>query len=428
MIQEDKIRFAGDVSIDTISVVTISGVTRNITNQILAIEIYEDLFSPFTSGVLTVKDSYDFVNLFPFVGEELLNVRIYTPSFEKKDHIDQQFYIYKVSNRILTGDRTVVYQIHFISKEAIVDVNKHVSKSYSGKISDIVNDIITGTENGLESKKPVNIEPTSNTTKFISNFWNPIKSINYACGTAVSNSGASNYIFFENRRGLNFVSLSSLYAQKIIQEFTYDNYAREITKDGRTVFNPNEDYKRILNIDVPVVQDYMSRASSGMFASKLITHDILTKKYYSKNFDIATDYPNTAHLNENAIYSNKNIRHPNSRIINLPKYYGVFDRYTDVSNAKSIQRRVSQLVQSETTKINIVVPGRTDYTVGAKVKVKLNKVEPISQKELSEDITDKILSGYYIISAINHYINRDKHECNMELIKDSYIMNLNQGK
>lgn len=428
MIQDDKIRFAGDVAIDAISVVTIAGLTQNITNQILSIEIFEDLFSPFTSGVLTVKDSFDFVNLFPFVGEEFLNVRIYTPSFEKKDFIEQQYYIYKVSNRILTGDRTVVYQLHFISKEAITDVNKHVSKSYAGKISDIAKDIIVNGENGLESKKAVNIEPTANTVKFIANFWNPVKSIKYLTDAAVSNSGSANYIFFENRKGLNFVSLDSLYKQEIIQEFVYDNYAREITKDGRTVFNPNEDYKRILDIDVPVVQDYMLRASSGMFASKLITHDILTKKYYSKNFDIATDYSKTAHLNQNAVFSNKNIRHPNSRIMNMPKYYGVFDQYTDVSNTKSVQRRTSQLGQAETTKINIVVPGRTDYTVGAKVKVKLNKVEPITGKELADDITDKILSGYYIISAINHYINRDKHECNMELIKDSYIMNLNEGK
>jgi hypothetical protein len=63
-----------------------------------------------------------------------------------------------------------------------------------------------------------------------------------------------------------------------------------------------------------------------------------------------------------------------------------------------------------------------------KVKVKLNKIQPIGKEELEEDTLDTVLSGFYIISAINHSINRDKHECAMELIKDSYIMNLNEGK
>lgn len=428
MSDTDKIRFAGDVSIKDITVVTSKGFKQTITNQVLAIEVYEDLFSPFTSGTITVRDSHDFVNLLPFVGEEYLNVNIFTPSFEEKDYIKQQFYIYKISDRIIMGDRTVVYQLHFISKEAIVDANKHVSKAYGGKVSDIAKEIITDKTHGLESKKNVIIEDTSNTTKFIANFWNPIKSLSYCAGTAISPTGASDYLIFENRRGLNFTSMGALYKQEAKAEFVYDNYSRDIQADGRSIINLNQDYKRILDLDVDVVQDYMTRAQAGMFASKLITHDIVTKKYTVKNYDITSEYPNASHLNKNGVITSKNVRHPNSKIMKMPKHYGVFNGFADVSNASSIQNRTSQLVRAETTKINIVVLGRTDYTVGMKVKVTLNKIEPISQKELNDDIEDKILSGYYIVSAINHYINRDKHECNMELIKDSYKMNLDEGK
>jgi hypothetical protein len=41
---------------------------------------------------------------------------------------------------------------------------------------------------------------------------------------------------------------------------------------------------------------------------------------------------------------------------------------------------------------------------------------------------DKIFSGTYLIAAINHYIDKEKHECHMELIKDSFIINLNNRK
>jgi hypothetical protein len=55
--------------------------------------------------------------------------------------------------------------------------------------------------------------------------------------------------------------------------------------------------------------------------------------------------------------------------------------------------------------------------------VTLNKVEPISKDDT--DITDKMFSGNYLIAAINHYVDRNKHECHMELVKESLQFNLN---
>jgi hypothetical protein len=86
---------------------------------------------------------------------------------------------------------------------------------------------------------------------------------------------------------------------------------------------------------------------------------------------------------------------------------------------------MSRLKQAESTKLNVTVPGRTDYTVGMKVNVTLNKMNPISKEE--NDVKDKIMSGDYIIAAISHSISRKKHECIMELTKDSYAADLDKG-
>jgi hypothetical protein len=45
-----------------------------------------------------------------------------------------------------------------------------------------------------------------------------------------------------------------------------------------------------------------------------------------------------------------------------------------------------------------------------------------------EDLVDKMFSGYYIISAINHYATRERHECHMELIKDSIQLKIDRNK
>ena len=83
---------------------------------------------------------------------------------------------------------------------------------------------------------------------------------------------------------------------------------------------------------------------------------------------------------------------------------------------------------AEANKIEITVPGRCDYTVGQKVSVTLNKIEPTSSRDSDEDTIDKMFSGFYIISAINHYVTRERHECNIELIKDSLQLDINRKK
>ena len=83
--------------------------------------------------------------------------------------------------------------------------------------------------------------------------------------------------------------------------------------------------------------------------------------------------------------------------------------------------------QAESIKIELTVPGRMDYTVGRVVQVDLNKMAPVKKTDPADKIKDKMFSGKYLISAINHFITRDKHECKMELIKDSMILDLEKG-
>jgi len=422
----ESIRFAGDVNIDKIEIVSSNGLAQIITNQVLGIEIYEDLYSPFTSGLVVVKDSLDLANLFPITGEEFINIKIRTPTFDdKKTYIDNQYYVYKMANREMLGDRSLAYELHFISPEAIVDLNKKVSRTFSGKISDIARKLITDAHDGLESKKELFIENTPNNIKYVSNFWSPVKNLNFISGSAVNSNNAADYLFYENRTGLNFNSLEYLYSQPVKQQFIYDAYMRDFGADGRSMINYEEDYKRIVEISVPESFDYIDRSTSGMFGSKMITFDITTKQYVSKNYDMLDNFSKEVHLNQYPITSNKNVRKANSLVFKYSKYYGNFTNFGDVTNTKIIQKRMSRLKQAESTKLNVTVPGRTDYTVGMKVNVTLNKMNPISKEE--NDVKDKIMSGDYIIAAISHNISRKKHECIMELTKDSYVADLDKG-
>jgi hypothetical protein len=417
-----SIRFAGDVSIDKAQIITSKGFYQDISAQIITLQLYEDLFAPFLTGSLIIKESLDLVNLFPFIGEEFLELEITTPSLER-GNVKSRFYIYKLTNRELVGDRAVVYQLHFISQEAIVDLNKKVSRVFSGKISDIVPTFVTGITDGFESAKKLYVEPTVNNLKYISNYWSPVENLVYLTTNATANS--PNYTFFENRDGFYFVSLDALYEAGVYQEFVYDKYTRDSGANGTDTRNTPEDFKRIMEISIPVGYDYMDRIRSGMLSSKAISYDITRKKYNVKTYNMFQRFDKQKHLNQYPINSDKSIFRNNSMIINYPRTYGQFNGFGDTSNYSTIQERLSLMKLAQANRLDITVMGRIDYTVGQKVSVTLNKIEPISKEDT--DVVDKMFSGYYLISAINHYIDRDKHECNMELIKESLQMDLNRN-
>jgi hypothetical protein len=419
------LRFAGDVTIDKVKIITAKGFYQDVGAQVINVQFYEDLFAPFITGSLILKDSLDLVNLFPFIGEEYLELEISTPTLDK-NNIKGKYYIYKMTNREMSGDKSVVYQLHFISVEAVVDLNKKTSRVFGDKISKMIEPFIKDKTFGLESDKKVFVEETLNNTKYISNYWTPIENIMYLADTAINTNRSPSYVFFENRDGFYFISLERLYTNAVFQDFVYDKYTRDDRPGGGSVRNPEKDFKRILEISIPTAFDYMDRIRSGMLSSRQVSYDVTKKTYSAKNYNMFQRFEQQKHLNKYPINSDRSIFRAASRIINYPKNFGNFNGFGDVTNAKSNQERISLLKLAEANKINITVPGRCDYTVGQKIKLDLKRIEPLSKKD--GDTTDKMFSGNYIIAAINHYVDREKHECYMEIIKESSMMDMNRTK
>lgn len=414
------IHFAGDINVETVQIISSTGVKYSVINQLIAIQLFEDLFSPFITGTLIFKDSLDFMNALPVIGQETLKIKLFTPSLEKRGGmIDMTFFIFKIKNRENVGDASVLYEIDFVSYEAVIDCNTKISASYSGKISDIAKNLL---EKNFGSDKIKIVEETQNSTKYVSNYWSPVKNLNYLCERAINQNGSPSFIFFENRDGFNFGSLDTLYSSPTIaQKFNYNSFSREINPNGGDSRDLNQDYSRIQTFSVKESINSLERMRSGMIASFMVTSDIVTKQYKEKLFDAYSDFKKRNHLNKNA---NVNTNFPiyyTSKLFNEPKAFETQTSFLDITNTENLQQRVSQIVQSRDFSVNIVVPGRTDYTVGQKVYVEMYKREPIRKEESNKNILDEVFSGNYLITAINHYITRESHECNMELSKESYL-------
>lgn len=416
------INFAGDITVDKISIQSMDGTEFSIANQIITMQIFEDLYSPFITGTIYIRDSLDLINTIPIIGQELLNIDISTPTLEDVGgRINGQFFLYKIKNREFTGDKNVVYELDFISKEAIIDSNTKLSRKYKGKISDIVEAILTDQEVQFDDVKKILIEKTVNDTAYISNYWSPVKNMNFLAETSINNKNSPSFLFFENRDGFNFASLDTMVSSPMItQTFNYNNFTRHIDKttSSRDI---DLDYKRIHNITVKDGVDTLKRIHSGFMASVLMTTDIVTKTYNEKYYNALLGYSESNQLNAYPLVNFDFVMSPGAKVIVEPKAAQTFLGYEDVTNTDCLQRRLYEIHEKTDFLLTIEVAGRLDYTVGQVVVLNFVQVRPIRKEEPDEDIKDNIYSGRYLITAINHIISREKHECTIELAKDSYI-------
>ena len=413
----NTLRYAGDVNIEKVDIITPKGIYQNVRNQIIQVRIFEDIFSPFITGSIVLKESFDLQSLLPLIGEEYIEIKITTPTLDKS--IDGLFHIYKMNDKINIGDRAIGYELNFISAEAIVDSNKRISKVFSGKISDIVGTFVVDKIDGLESKKKFNVENTRNTIKYVSPYWTPIQNLTFLSDNSISENQSPSFLFYENRDGFNFKALESLYKNNSFQQFVMDKYSRDNFPQGGNALNILEDYKRVGEIDFIESYDYMDRLSGGMYNSKLISYDSTKKTYTVKNFDIKQKFPRQNHLNENPLFSEKAIGRSSAKHILFPRAFETFTSFGDTTNARVVQERISFLKMAEAQKVNITVPGRCDYTVGQIVELTLYKKQPMRKRDRQEDLIDTVNSGKYLVSAINHQVSVEGHTCFIELIKDS---------
>ena len=93
---------AGSVDIQTMALVSSAGKYINLTDYMAEINIYEDMFSPFMYGNMTIVDSRNLLKEVPIVGDEYLVVKIKTPS--TNSFISKTFRVFSVSDREVVRD------------------------------------------------------------------------------------------------------------------------------------------------------------------------------------------------------------------------------------------------------------------------------------------------------------------------------------
>jgi hypothetical protein len=409
------IQYAGEVKFTKLNLITYGeskGV--DITNMVYQMEIYEDIYSSTMSGSVVIIDTRNMVSTFPIIGEEVLELEFETPTLGKK--FKKFFYVYKLTNRNIQGDKKTGYQLHFISIEMLSDMNKRLTRSFSGFTHDIVKNIYENELKDESDNKSLIFSESSNKIKYVSNFWNPLKNIAYATKKSMSKKTyqQSDFLFYESKDAFNFVSLSELMERSPVFDYWYDRHGLRKKESTGSVRDIEREYHTAFDLDFGNAFDYMDRHMKGTFSHKVIEHDLLSKTVSSKVHNYWYDWDKSAHLSKRPIVSKFIYFNDEDCVIdNYTKVNGLHEGSQD-RGGEIMTKRSSLLSHTELYKIRISVPGRTDIQVGDTVNFKMGVYKPIQETKNE----DPYFSGKYLIASIQHQLTPVQHQMVLELVKD----------
>lgn len=431
----------GDVKIKNAVILNSTGAGANITRLVMQVNIFEDIMSPFVSGRVIISDAISISEMLPFKGEELIMLEFETPGFDEQYYKRSGVYIlYKMAERVNAQLKNVMYELSFMSLDAARDMNLHFQKTFRGEVHKTVEKILSD-KTYLATNKDLLIEEAGNHYIHTSNFWTPQKNVMHLAENVVNKSGNPSFLFFEQTDGFVFASLDKLYSHGAITTFVRD---RQVRQDAQS--NPSDpqsrnlavEYSKILDMSVGNLYDYIDRARSGMYGSTLYYFDVETKKLHYSTKDGYRDFADgRMRLNPHLPVSVEETLSGKGRDQSSP-FLPTSAMFFEVNQRSSYngspmmpiefnQQRATLLGQAMFNKISIQVFGRFDYTVGKTVDVIIYSDKETFEGEDPKESYDKVLSGRYLITAINHEITQVNHMCNIELAKDSYLFKLDEN-
>ena len=447
------VQYAGDFNLEEALLISPTGTTTDLLTDVVIIEmnIFEDMFKSSITGSIIVTDTNDIVSKVPIVGQEYLTLKISTPTlFQKKDIIDftdNPFAVHKISLRreLTSGGQT--YELKFVSQEAIKNSQRKISKSYSerkGNVGDIVFDLLSEDKNGVQTSKEVFIEPTTGNRIYVVPNVNPFSAITTLSNEAVSKSQDGNnpsphYFFFENKDGIHFRSLQSLYEQDMkelfhVGDMGFDEEALEgDPESGKLIQN----FRRILAYEIRTRKDLFLNSASGMLGGRLITHDIYKKNYDVKEYNYLDDDDFGQHkrlsdegdafrVYNTDRFEDTDFSKAKTHLVPISKTTKDFDAqytksdkldgYSDPSRLQEtfLQRQSRLMEIGNGISIQMSVNGRTNLTVGDIIFITVPSIR-------GSDTENPLYTGRYLIVKLRHTFSKPlrQHEITMEVVRDN---------
>lgn len=412
-----------DFIIKSIKLINFAGKSVDLSDMFYSIDFTESIFDTSAVGSISIIDGIDLIQYFPIIGEETLEFSYTTDDTEETPVIDKLFRVYRVSQKEEKTNDLTTYRLHFVSVEELHNSNIVISRSYKGMT---VSQIVADAFNSLGSEKQINIDETVNNHHVIIPRWHPIQTITWMGSIARSPKyEGSLFLFYENANGYNFNHIESLIDIDPAMKFkgklaSMDNHS---TDSNQTYPDKSIVAYKILNTN-----DTLSSISDGMYASRTIAYDNVSKQIREFDYDYMRDFDKTIHMSKFPVNTPEfEFRSSDQRISSVAtktfrgdsQYHSTNmggDTYSERMEESAIYRS-SMLSQLMSNQIELGFYGDTRITAGIMIDVELPNRTTVEGKRINPG--EKYIAEKIIITKVTNSFSRTQHGIQAVGMKDS---------
>ena len=461
MTDSASIQYANEYLLEECIIWTVGGLKLDLTDLVVGVNIYEDIFQNSISGDISFVDTTNVLGNATIVGQEKLTLILATPdgsdSYDRKNAIDfskQPFYVYKVSSSASLNEGTVAFSLGFTTAEIVRNNQIRISKSFDGDImigdqaTDIITKIIRDEQDGLSSKKELFFEKTLDMHKYVIPNMRPFDAINMLA--RISNSAeydfAPSFLFYETIKGYYFRTIESMMDRKNPRMIYRETTPNQLNDKG--VIDIVSNLQNLLGFTVAPSTNTLVNQRTSMYASKLLELDFYNKKWEYKNFSYTDNFPLDVHVDKHTKsgsanapiisevtdrFGNKLSDYPDSvlyvqsvdKLPDNPKLTPMHEKdganpFRQINTSEWLQRRKSRFAALDSAvTVHCEVPGNTVIQAGDLIGLEILNKSTMN----SEEKYDKNLTGKYLVRKLHHVFTKDdgqfKHTIHMECIRDT---------
>jgi hypothetical protein len=387
-----------------------------------SIRVFEDMFSPSITASISFADTSGMIRYMPIIGQEKV-VLSYSSKNVDNSSTTLNMVVSKITD-IYTEGSTMNFTLHLVTDDMIKNFDEKISEQFSGSATDIAKKCF----DKLGSTKTLEIENSDdryeNDTAFIIPNFSPFKALAFLTKRAFSETWkSSSYVFFENTKSYQFKPIEYYTQLEPKNYFTVGDMPN-------TSLDPNVENKKVVNYSLDSAFNVIDNITKGMYNSKLMTIDLLTRtkkefihSYWDDNEKY--QYMNTAPFGKpgpiNDV-SGKGVQYRPDALYLQPEIEIDAGKPRFNSEKIFLQRLFYQQLL-ENIKCTITIYGDHTLTVGDSIDLQIPAYSIIEN-----DKTNEQYSGKYLITSIQHRIAVGTYYQDLELVKDSFNTELPKPK
>ena len=348
------------------------------------------------------------------------------------NRLQLEMYVNRVRNSAPAATKDF-FLLDFVSKEAFANETSRVNSRYDGKISQHVQDIVSGV---LQTDTPVNVDETAVDYNFIGNNRKPFHVLTWLASKAIPQTspgggsggsalgGAAGYFFYQTRDSLNFKSIDVLFKGEPVKKYIKNN--------GNAV--PGYD-ENIINYQIDRDVDVKESLTMGMYHNRTIFFDPLAFNYHVRIYDVneqkeklstagdrekfaasllPTEFTQTPTRFMSAVLDNGVLPEGINSDAQLAEWRSNKTQPNyDSPNAQA--QSVMRYNQLFTIQINITIPGDFSIKAGDLVECAFQEVSGSESKTVNPET-----KGIYMVAHVCHKLTPNSTLSSLSLIRDSY--------